>query len=473
MTSHRLSAFLLAVVSIVGMPAMAPAQLISLFDFDNDTAGSGGIVRDWGIGGNDGSLIATAQITADTPDASSVTRGGQVLLLDGDSDYSRHGSDASLDLTDSMTLAAWVRRDGTKKHTVLAKELDSSLGYFLEVNDGNKVRYFAWGPTPTDFIPAEAIPDNTWTHLAATYDGSNKRVYLDGVEVASSPLAVTGNVTVSPDPFMIGFGKGSANTSNYFRGSIDDVAVFNEALTAAQIGDVMSGDFSGFTTVEPLPTTRIDFGETGHTLAGGFIREEGAQNSGVTSVTVNVPNVFGGAATSLDVTVSELTATPQGLEHRIRTTVTGTGVDDMLEDLIATRDGQLTVTLEDLPPGEYEFTAYHNDSSTGNAGFASESFFDVYLNGNLELSDVAATNEFGAVDLADVGVSNFTFETSALGDVQIEFRGTAANTNGFIPLSGLELAQTPSSAQVPEPSTLLLAAIGLLGLLGWRWRRRR
>ena len=248
------------------------------------------------------------------------------------------------------------------------------------------------------------------------------------------------------------------------------MAVFNTALSASQINDIMGGDFSAFSTVEPLPVARIDFGETGHTLQGGFIREEGANNSGVTSVTVAVPNEFGGVPSTMNVIVSELDATTHGLEHRERNSVTGTSVNNMLSDLIATRDNQLSVTFEDLAPGNYEFTSYHNDSTAN--GFENGSFFDVFLNGDLIVSNVDASNVWGDIDLSDVAMANFQFTHLMEGDVTIDFTGTAANTNGFIPLSGLELIQTGLISTIPEPSTFALAAIGLLGL-AWLGRRRK
>ena len=71
---------------------------------------------------------------------------------------------------------------------------------------------------------------NTWTHLAATYDGATLRLYVNGMLVAS--VARTGSLATSTNPLQIG---GDSIYGQYFRGTIDEVRVYNVALTAAQI----------------------------------------------------------------------------------------------------------------------------------------------------------------------------------------------------------------------------------------------
>ena len=74
------------------------------------------------------------------------------------------------------------------------------------------------------------LPLNTWTHLAATYDGATLRFYVNGVQVSS--LAQTGSIVTSSNPLQIG---GDSIYGQYFEGTIDEVRVYNVALTAAQI----------------------------------------------------------------------------------------------------------------------------------------------------------------------------------------------------------------------------------------------
>jgi hypothetical protein len=61
---------------------------------------------------------------------------------------------------------------------------------------------------------------NTWTHLAATYDGATMRLYVNSVPVASR--ARTGNIKTSTNPLQLG---GDTIYGQYFRGMIDEVRV--------------------------------------------------------------------------------------------------------------------------------------------------------------------------------------------------------------------------------------------------------
>jgi hypothetical protein len=72
---------------------------------------------------------------------------------------------------------------------------------------------------------------NAWTHLASTYDGANLRLYVNGVQVASK--AVTGSIKASTGVLHIG--GNSIWNDEWFAGLIDEVRLYNKALTVAEI----------------------------------------------------------------------------------------------------------------------------------------------------------------------------------------------------------------------------------------------
>ena len=72
-----------------------------------------------------------------------------------------------------------------------------------------------------------ALPPNTWSYLALTYDGATLRLYVNGALVASQ--AKTGTIAESTNPLQIG---GDSLYGQYFSGLIDEVRVYNVALTA-------------------------------------------------------------------------------------------------------------------------------------------------------------------------------------------------------------------------------------------------
>ena len=74
------------------------------------------------------------------------------------------------------------------------------------------------------------LPTATWSHLATTYDGATLRLFVNGVQVGQ--LAATGSLTVSTGPLRI---AGNAVWGEWFNGPIDEVRVYNRALSAAEL----------------------------------------------------------------------------------------------------------------------------------------------------------------------------------------------------------------------------------------------
>jgi hypothetical protein len=74
------------------------------------------------------------------------------------------------------------------------------------------------------------VPVNTWTHLAATYDGTTLRLFANGTQIGSA--AMSGTLVKSANALSIG---GSLVWGEYFEGLIDEVRIYNRALTSAEI----------------------------------------------------------------------------------------------------------------------------------------------------------------------------------------------------------------------------------------------
>jgi len=75
-----------------------------------------------------------------------------------------------------------------------------------------------------------ALPLNIWTHLAFSYDGATLRLYINGVQVGTQ--ALTGPIAASTGSLRIG---GNAVWGEYFKGLIDEVRIYNRALSAGEI----------------------------------------------------------------------------------------------------------------------------------------------------------------------------------------------------------------------------------------------
>jgi Concanavalin A-like lectin/glucanases superfamily/PKD domain len=202
-------------------------SLVAAYSFNE---GSGTTVTDVSGNGNHGTITGATWTTSG--------RFGKALTFDGVNDWVSINDAGSLDLTAGLTLSAWIYPTATLTgwRTVIQKEHTSGAVYYLHASSSTNQ------PATGVFIGAERIlsggtrpPANAWTHLAATYDGARQRLYINGVEVANR--VQTGQIQVSSGRLRIG---GNSIWGEYFRGRIDEVRIYNRALTASDIQSDMN-----------------------------------------------------------------------------------------------------------------------------------------------------------------------------------------------------------------------------------------
>jgi hypothetical protein len=198
-----------------------PSGLVAAFGFNE---GSGVQTNDASGQGNTGTISSATWTTAGKFGAalSFTVNGAWVTVADA----------ASLDLTTGMTIEAWVRpTSGTGWRTVVLKENGTGLAYTLySANNASRPAGYVQASGEFALNGTSAVPVNTWTHLALTYDGAMMRMFVNGVQVSSR--AASGSIAVSSGALRIG---GNSVWGEYFRGQIDEVRVYNRALTAAEI----------------------------------------------------------------------------------------------------------------------------------------------------------------------------------------------------------------------------------------------
>ena len=139
---------------------------------------------------------------------------------------------ASLRLTSAMTLEAWVNPSAVTGawRDVIYKGNDN---YYLEGSSDNGGVIAAGGTFAGgngNLYGSAVLPTNAWSHIAATYDGAALRLYFNGTLVSSQ--AQTGAIATSTNPLQIG---GDSIYGQFFQGAIDEVRIYNRALTQAEI----------------------------------------------------------------------------------------------------------------------------------------------------------------------------------------------------------------------------------------------
>lgn len=114
-----------------------------------------------------------------------------------------------------------------------------------------------WTPNGGQLILGDSFPDGEWVHVAAVGDGASLSLYYNGVLQGSAPEATT-NYGGSSFTTRIGGGGIFDPTGNYFTGCLDEVAIFNKALSADQVAGHYRAAVYGANVIEPgyvLPPT--------------------------------------------------------------------------------------------------------------------------------------------------------------------------------------------------------------------------
>ncbi len=213
-------------VTVWNTQQQVPADLVAGYSFDE---GAGQSVSDASGNGNTGTISDGTWVTDG--------RFGGALAFDGANDMVTVADVAALDLTDAMTLEAWVYPTALSGwRTVMLKEASNDLAYALYAHDNapRSAGYASIGGS-TSVQGADTLPLNTWTHLALTYDGAVLRLYENGVEVGTQSVA--GAIATSSGPLQIG---GNAVWGEYFSGRIDEVRIYSRALTSTEIQSDMT-----------------------------------------------------------------------------------------------------------------------------------------------------------------------------------------------------------------------------------------
>jgi hypothetical protein len=230
----------IALLATLLCPLTAPADLVSWYKAEqnaNDSAGT-----------NHGSF--------DNPQyAAGVS--GFAFDMTG-SNYVEVPDNNSLDFTNALTLAAWVRPeslaedDGTTAIIWKGTNIASASGqsYLLGLVSDDQVNNFAYarisdGTTFYQTARSGPIPLDAYTHLAATFDGDFLRFYVNGA-LTQSTAADPSSIFNSSTPLFIGASASGDTPISLFDGQIDDVRLYNHALSAEAVATVAVPEAGSF-----------------------------------------------------------------------------------------------------------------------------------------------------------------------------------------------------------------------------------
>lgn len=227
--THTNTSLLLSPIAAVGiLSGSAQAALIHHWEFDEGT----GLIAADSVGSENGDIIGATW-------SSDATR-SSFLSFDGTNDYVNPTLVLPLmTTTNDFSWAVWVNAQETIKtgSIIIGNRRDSAGGNPspLEFTKLTPTA-FEWRPnnTPTNADTTD-LPANTWVHLAVVKDGDTIQTYYNGVADASVTFTED---FVNTTPFFIG-GDNGGRGIEYFRGFIDDVRIYNSALTPTEVASLI------------------------------------------------------------------------------------------------------------------------------------------------------------------------------------------------------------------------------------------
>ncbi len=224
------SVFIIGMLGNLGYAAIDPETVVGAWLFEENT---GNTAKDSSGKGNDGDIQGAPKLVNG--------RFGKALEFDGQGDHIIIKDSDSLDLNE-MTVAAWLNLSAyTDDQRVITKEEGTSdpyTAYSLQISGA--------GDTKLEFRPTlngarqrietgADVPLNVWTHVAATYDGSEVVLYLNGEIDKQTPA--TGEMMVNDKDLWIGASE--FYTPRFFSGTMDDAVLFSVALSQNEIKELM------------------------------------------------------------------------------------------------------------------------------------------------------------------------------------------------------------------------------------------
>ena len=160
-----------------------------------------------------------------------------------------------LNPTEAITIEAWVRPSSFPKLSpnVVRKDLNAvgTTQYSLLVGSGAAAGVAHMNIGGAGSITGGSVPTNVWTHVAGTYDRQFIRLYVNGVEVTNT--AATSPIPTSTE--NLGIGRHALFATRNFDGLIDEVSIYNRALSAGEIATIHTAGSAG--KCDPRPRLNI------------------------------------------------------------------------------------------------------------------------------------------------------------------------------------------------------------------------
>jgi prepilin-type N-terminal cleavage/methylation domain-containing protein len=206
---------------------------VGIWNLDENPASQGTTIKDLSGWGNNGTLNTGE--TGVNKSVSGVV--GNAISFDGVDDYMNCGNNTSLNITSAGTWEVWLKINSKSSNAEIFDKFTgyyngyrlfcrSSDGVWLQAGNGT-------GTINSPNIPVSRLPDNVWHHIMITKDGSGFKIYHNGILYNSN--SITNNITANTKSLVVGYNNYNDGDGRFFDGFIDEIRIYNIALTTAQV----------------------------------------------------------------------------------------------------------------------------------------------------------------------------------------------------------------------------------------------
>ncbi|OHA30762.1 MAG: hypothetical protein A3B11_02110 [Candidatus Taylorbacteria bacterium RIFCSPLOWO2_01_FULL_44_26] len=314
--------------------------LVAHYTFDEGTGTTAG---DSSGNNNTGTLLPAANPPTWTTDSKV---GSGAMQFDGVDDFVNAGDINAIDGASALTVSAWVKLKDpeiTGNKFIFGKWNNGVGGPFACFwSRGNAAYGCYFYASSLVFASTGNILTSvgtSWHHVVGVYNGVDNRMYFDGVQTGT-PQALTGNLISNTDTVRIGT---TDSNDGYFPGSIDDIRIYNRALSATEIQELYSLGSGGGTPTNQPPTASFSAtpqnGQAPLTVSFDASASQDSDGS-ISSYSWN----FGDSASFSN------TATSQTTSHTYTSAGTYTATLTVIDNQGATANTTKTITV--TSPGE-------------------------------------------------------------------------------------------------------------------------
>jgi len=148
--------------------------------------------------------------------------------------YLDAGTPPEFDITGPMTILTWIKVNQFNRTWQAIVTKGDSAWRLHRNGDTDNLGFGTSGLSSVDLAGTRKVNDGQWHFVAAVYDGTYKYLYVDSQ--LDALVAATG--TLAPNTYRVLIGENDQATGRFFQGLVDEVAIFTNALTAAEIQQV-------------------------------------------------------------------------------------------------------------------------------------------------------------------------------------------------------------------------------------------